>query len=48
MAGAVLMDLSKAFLIVYPHILLLAKLKSYGFSNNAMEFMCSYLDKRVQ
>ena len=47
MAGAVLMDLSKAFDCL-PHILLLAKLKSYGFSDNAMEFMYSYLDKRVQ
>ena len=47
MAGAVLMDLSKAF-DCEAHILLLAKLKSYGFSDNAMEFMYSYLDKRVQ
>ena len=31
-----------------PHILLLAKLKSYGFNDNAMEFMYSYLDKREQ
>ena len=46
-AGAVLMDLSKAFDCL-PHILLLAKLKSYCFSDNAMEFMYSYLDKRVQ
>ena len=46
-AGAVLMDLSKAFDCL-PHILLLAKLKSYGLSDNAMEFMYSYLDKRVQ
>ena len=47
MAGAVLMDLSKAFDCL-PHIFLLAKLKSYGFSDNAIEFMYSYLDKRVQ
>ena len=47
MAGAVLMDLSKAY-YCSPHILLLAKLKSYGFSDNAMGFMYSYLDKRVQ
>ena len=47
MAGAVLMDLSKAFDCL-PHILLLDKLNSYGFSDNAMEFMYSYLDKRVQ
>ena len=47
MDGAVLMDLSKAFDCL-PNILLLAKLKSYGFSDNAMEFMYSYLDKRVQ
>ena len=46
-AGTVLKDLTKAFDCL-PHILLLAKLKSYGFSDNAMEFMYSYLDKRVQ
>ena len=46
-AGAVLMDLTKAFDCL-PHILLVAKLKSYGFSDNAMEYMYSYLDKRVQ
>ena len=46
-AGAVLMDLSKAFDCL-PCILLLGKLKSYGFSDNPMEFMYSYLDKRVQ
>ena len=34
-AGAVLMDLSKAFDCLL-YILLLAKLKSYGFSDNAM------------
>ena len=32
----------------FPYVLLLAKLKSYGFSDNAMEFMYNYLDKRVQ
>ena len=46
-ACAVLMDLSKAYYCL-PHILLLAKLKSYGFSDNAMGFMYSNLDKRVQ
>ena len=46
-AGAVLMDLSKSFDCL-SLILLLAKLKSYGFSDNAMEFRYSDLEKRVQ
>ena len=46
MAGPVLMDLSKAFACLR-HILLLAQLKSYGFSDNALEFMYRYLDKKL-
>ena len=43
------MDLSKAFDTIN-HDLLLAKLKAYGFSLNAVELMRSYLKnrKRVQ
>ena len=41
------MDLSKAFDTVN-HDLLLAKLKSYVFSINALDLMCSYLKNRRQ
>ena len=41
-AGAILMDLSKAFDCM-PHGLLLAKLKAYGLSENSIEIMLSYL-----
>ena len=40
--GAILMDLSKAFDCV-PHDLLLAKLSAYGFSNEALGYIMSYL-----
>ncbi len=40
--GTVLMDLSKAFDFI-PHGLLIAKIKAYGLSNNACEFMASYV-----
>ena len=39
------MDLSKAFDTIN-HDLLLAKLKAYGFSKQALSFMCSYLKNR--
>ena len=39
------MDLSKAFNTIN-HDLLLAKSKTYGFSNNALNLMCSYLKNR--
>ena len=38
-------DLSKAFDTIN-HDLLLAKLKAYGFSHNALAFMLSYLKKQ--
>ena len=40
--GDVLMDLSKAFDCL-PHDLIVAKLKAYGLSTNACEFLNSYL-----
>ena len=44
-AGAVLMDLSKAFDCMN-HELLLAKLYAYGFSKNALKMVRSYLSNR--
>ena len=46
-AGGVLMDLSKAFDTIN-HPLLLAKLKSYGFSKQALVIIYSYLSNRKQ
>ena len=46
-AGAILMDLSKAF-DTLNHELLLAKLHAYGFSNAALELIHSYLKDRWQ
>ena len=45
--GTLLMDLSKAFDSI-PHGLLLAKLKCYGFSDDACLFMANYLQGRKQ
>ena len=48
--SAIIMDLSKAFDTIN-HGLVLAKLKAYGFSKQALSFMCSYLKngrQRVQ
>ena len=45
--SAIFMDLSKAFDTIN-HDLLLAKLKTYGFSKQASSFMCSYLKNRRQ
>ena len=45
--GAILMDLSKAF-DTLNHNLLLAKLNAYGFSNNSLKFIQSYLKNRYQ
>ena len=46
-AGAVLMDLSKAFDTIN-HQLLIAKLHAYGFSKDALELILSYLSDRWQ
>ena len=45
--GAVLMDLSKAFDTIN-HDLLIAKLKVYGFSDNALHILQDYLSDRWQ
>jgi retron-type reverse transcriptase len=46
-AGAILMDLSKAFDCMN-HDLLIAKLYAYGFSKNAVAMIRSYLKNRWQ
>ena len=46
-AGAILMDLSKAFDTIN-HELLIAKLEAYGFGDSALETMYSYLSDRWQ
>ena len=46
-AGTVLIDLSKAFDCI-PHGLLIAKMRAYGLSKDACEFMSSYLSDRCQ
>ena len=46
-AGAILMDLSKAFDTIN-HELLIAKLEAYGFGESALETMHSYLSDRWQ
>ena len=43
----IFMDLSKAFDFIN-YDLLLSKLKSYGFSENALKLICSYLKNRRQ
>ena len=46
-AGAILTDLSKAFDCLN-HDLLIAKLDAYGFDQNALNFIHSYLCERKQ
>ena len=46
-AGAILMDLSKAF-DTLNHNLLLAKLDAYGFDNKSLLLIKSYLENRWQ
>ena len=46
-AGAILMDLSKAFDTIN-HDLLIAKLNAYGFTKNSLRLIKSYLFKRWQ
>ena len=45
--GALFMDLSKEF-DTLDHSLLLAKLSVYGFDNNSLSFVRSYLTNRIQ
>ena len=45
--GILLTDLSKAFDCI-SHELLIAKLKAYGFTNNALNLINDYLTKRIQ
>ena len=45
--SAIFMDLSKAFDTIN-HDLLLAKLKTYGFSKQTLSFMCRYLKNTRQ
>ena len=44
-AGAVLMDISKAFDCI-PHELLISKLAAYGFDTKTLKFFLSYLKGR--
>ena len=46
-AGAVLMDLSKAFDTIN-HELLIAKLHAYGFHKDSLKILLSYLSNRWQ
>ena len=45
--GDVFVDFSKAFDTIN-HDLLIAKLEAYGYTNNALLFMLSYLKNRFQ
>ena len=45
--GTIFMDLSKAF-DTLNHDLLIAKLEAYGFSENSLNYIQSYLRNRLQ
>ena len=45
--GAIFIDLSKAF-DTLNHVLLIAKLEAYGFSENSLNYIQSYLRTRLQ
>ena len=45
--GALLTDLSKVFDCIM-HDLLIAKLQTYGFDNDSLNFICNYLVDRKQ
>ena len=45
--GALFMDLSKEF-DTLDHSLLLTKLSAYGFDNNSLSFVRSYLTNRIE
>ena len=47
LVGALLMDLSKVFDCI-PHDLLIAKLHAYGFNEDALVLIYSYLKRRIQ
>ena len=44
--GAVLMDLSKAFVCI-PHDLLIAKIEGYGFDKDSLTLFYSYLKGEI-
>ena len=47
LVGAILMDLSKAFDCL-PHNIFIAKLEAYGVTNDALNFILSYLSQHKQ
>ncbi|XP_047144598.1 uncharacterized protein LOC124818117 [Hydra vulgaris] len=45
--GTLLMDLSKAYDFI-PHDIVISKLEAYGFSNESLKFLISYISGRKQ